>query len=113
MNTLIVDMAMMFYFLFIVAAFFGSFFYASYMISKTGLFLLHSIIAVVISVALGLFALIGWFVFTWGFNEFLFFGGLSFGAGLIVVGVVVLFTLLCVKRKQFLSIYHDETKEHI
>jgi len=107
MNALIADIAMMTYIIFIAAAFIGSYTYGSFMIRKTGLFLLYSIIAVIISLGLGIFAILGWFLFTWGVNEFMFFGGLNFGAGLLVVGEVILFTILCFKRKEMIQTYNE------
>ncbi|MCT8137797.1 hypothetical protein H1D32_08530 [Anaerobacillus sp. CMMVII] len=108
MNSIIMDIAIMLYLFFIVLAFIGSYYYGSYMISKSGYFLLHSIIAVIMSLALGIFALISWIMFSWGTNEHLLFGGLSLGAGFVVVGVLLLVSILCVKRKDLLSIKQVE-----
>jgi hypothetical protein len=47
--------------------------------------------------------MIGWFFFAWGVNEFLFFGGLVLGIGLLVVGEGVLITILLLKRKKWIQ----------
>lgn len=107
MNELIADIAMMTYIIFIVAAFIVSFTYGSFMIRKTGFFLLYAIISVIISLGLGIFALLGWFLFSWGVNEFLFYGGLNMGAGLLVIGEVILFTVLCFKRREMIQTYQE------
>jgi hypothetical protein len=90
----------------LIAATFVSFKYGSTMIRKTGLFLPHALIAGTINLGLGLFAILGWFFFTWGVNEFLFFGGLALGICLVVVEEVVLLTILFFKRKKWIQTYN-------
>ena len=68
MNT--IDIAMTIYSIFMIIATFLSFKYGSAMIRKTGLFLPQALIAGTINLALGIFAIIGWFFITWGVNEF-------------------------------------------
>jgi hypothetical protein len=86
-----------------IFATFLSFKYGSIMIRKTGLFLPQALIAGSINLALGVFAIIGWFFFTWGVNEFLFFGELVLGIGLLVVGEGILITILFLKRKKWIQ----------
>jgi hypothetical protein len=74
-----IDIAMAIYVSVLIAATFVSYKYGSTMIRKTGLFLPQAIIAGTINLSLGLLALLGWSFFTWGVNEFLFFGGLVLG----------------------------------
>lgn len=40
----------------------------------------------------------GWVFFTWGVNEFIIFGGLILGLGLLVVSEAILMTILFFKR---------------
>ncbi|KGP91196.1 hypothetical protein N780_08200 [Pontibacillus chungwhensis BH030062] len=102
-----IDVAMIIYIIFMVVATFVSFKYGSSMIIKTGLFLPQTLIAGTINLALGVFAIIGWFFFAWGVNEFLFFGGLVLGIGLLVVGEAVLITTLFLKRKKWIQNYNE------
>ena len=94
-----IDIAAIMYVVFMAAATFVSFKYGSTMIRKTGLFLPNVLMAGTINLILGVLAITGWFFFTWGVNEFLFFGGLYLGIGLLVIGEVVLMILLLLKRK--------------
>jgi hypothetical protein len=102
-----IDIAMTIYVIFMIMATFLSVIYGSTMIKKTGLFLPQTLIAGTINLALGVFGIIGWFIFSWGVNEFLFFGGLVLGLGLLVGGEVVLFSILFSKRKKWIQIYND------
>lgn len=101
-----IDIAITIYIIFMIVATFVSFKYGSTMIRKTGLFLPKALIAGTINLALGVFAIIGWFFFAWGVNEFLFFGGLVLGIGLLVIGEAVLITTLFLKRKKWIQIYN-------
>ncbi|WP_121661941.1 hypothetical protein [Metabacillus litoralis] len=102
-----IDIAMTIYIIYMIVATFVSFKYGSTMIRKTGLFLPQTLIAGTINLALGVCAIIGWFFFAWGVNEFLFFGGLVLGIGLLVVGEAVLITALFLKRKKWIQIYNE------
>jgi len=103
-----IDIAMTLYIIFMVVATFVSFKYGSIMIRKTGLFIPQAFISGTINLALGVIAIIGWFIFTWGVNEFLFFGGLLLGIGLLAVGEAVLIATLFLKRKKWKQI-HNKT----
>ncbi|GEN35876.1 hypothetical protein [Aneurinibacillus danicus] len=102
-----IDIAMTIYVIFMMIATSISVKYGSTMIKKTGLFLPQTLIAGTINLALGVFGITGWFFFSWKVNEFLFFGGLVLGLGLLVVGEVVLLTVLFLKRKKWMQIYND------
>ncbi|WP_156291865.1 hypothetical protein [Oceanobacillus salinisoli] len=98
-----IDIGITIYVIFMIVAAFVSFKYGSTMIRKTRLFLPQVLIAGTINLALGIFAIIGWFFFSWGVNEFLFFGGLVLGVVLLVVGEAVLITILFLKRKKWIQ----------
>ncbi|KGP91232.1 hypothetical protein N780_08425 [Pontibacillus chungwhensis BH030062] len=102
-----VDSAMTLYILFMIIATFVSFTYGSIMIRKTGLFQQGVLIAGTLNFLLGLGALMGWFFFAGAINEFLLFGGLVLGIGLLIAGEAVLVAILLLKRKKWLQIYHD------
>jgi hypothetical protein len=88
-----IDIAMTIYVIFMIIATFASFKYGSIMIRKTGLFLLQSLIAGTINLALVVFGILGWFFFSCGVNEFLSFGGLA-------LGEAALFAMLFSKRNR-------------
>jgi hypothetical protein len=102
-----IDIAMIIYVIFMLLANFVSFKYGSTMIRKTGLFLPQTLIAGTINLVLGVFVIIGWFFFTWGVDEFLFFGGLVLGIGLLVLGEAILIATLFLKRKKWMQIYNE------
>jgi hypothetical protein len=77
------------------------------MIRKTGLFFPQTLIAGTMNLVLCVFAIIGWFFFAWGVNEFLFFGGLVLGLGLLVVSEAILITTLFLNRKKWVQIYNE------
>ncbi|RBW67482.1 hypothetical protein [Bacillus taeanensis] len=101
------DLAIGAYAIFIIVSFFVSYKYGTFMIKKTGLFFTQVFIAVTINIALGMLALIGWFFYSLGVNEFLFLGGLFLGTALLVITEIVLLILLFVKRKRMLKIFNE------
>lgn len=105
-----IDIVMIIYVIFMIVATLSSIKYGSTMIRKTGLFLPQVLISVSINLALDVLAILGWFLFTWRVNEFLFFGGLVLGIGLLVVGEAVLMTTLFLKRNKWIQIYNDSLK---
>jgi hypothetical protein len=98
-----IDVAMTIYIVFMIATSFVSYKYGSTMIRKTGIFLTQAIIAGTINFTLSLFAIIGWLIFALGVNEFLLFGGLLLGIGLLVVSETTLITILLFKRKKWIQ----------
>lgn len=98
-----IDIAMTIFVVFMIVATIVSYKYGSTMIRKTGMFLPQMLIAGTINFALGGCAIIGWFFFAWGINEFLFFGGLVLGVGLLVVGEAVLIITLFLRRKKWIQ----------
>ncbi|SES17840.1 hypothetical protein SAMN04487944_1224 [Gracilibacillus ureilyticus] len=102
-----IDIVMMIYVTFMILATVISVKYGSAMIKKTGLFLPQTLIAGTVNLVLGVFGIIGWLFYSWGVNEFLFFGGLVSGVGLLVVGEVVLLSILFSRRNKWIQIYHD------
>lgn len=98
-----IDIAMIIYVIFMLVSTFVSVKYGSIMIRKTRHFLPQALIAGTINLGLGVLAIIGWFFFAWGVNEFLFFGGLVLGIGLLVVSEAVLITILFLKRKNWIQ----------
>lgn len=105
-----IDIVMIIYVIFMIVATLSSIKYGSTMIRKTGLFLPQVLISGSINLAIDVLAILGWFFFTWRVNEFLFFGGLVLGIGLLVVGEAVLMTTLFLKRNKWIKIYNDSLK---
>ncbi|MTI79618.1 MAG: hypothetical protein FH758_01865 [Firmicutes bacterium] len=102
------DITVAVYLTFMVIAFFSSYKYGSYMTRKTGWFFPQLFIAGTINIVLGMIATLGWIFFSWGLNEYLFFGGLLLGLRLWVVGEVVLIILLLIRRKQLMKIFNNK-----
>ncbi|WP_332633763.1 hypothetical protein [Halalkalibacter flavus] len=100
------DIAIGIYVSFLIICFFASLKYASFMIKKTGLVLAQSIAAASINLLLGIIAIIGWFCYVWGVNEFLFFGGLVLGIILLITSLVVLSLTLFFRRKVLIKNYN-------
>ncbi|MHC0038860.1 hypothetical protein [Pseudoneobacillus sp. C159] len=96
-----IDFAFAIYLILFGLAFFISYKYGSYLTRKTGLIFPPFFIAGMINFVLGVLTIIGWVFFTWQVNEFLFFGGLVLGVGLLLVGEVILIILLLLRRKSF------------
>jgi hypothetical protein len=97
------DIALTIYVIFTIIAFYVSYKYASVMIRITGLFGAHTFIEMVINLAFGIAAILGWFFHSWSVNEFLFFGGLVLGVGLLLISEVALIITLLLKRKRGLA----------
>ncbi|MFA9558279.1 hypothetical protein ACERII_13305 [Evansella sp. AB-rgal1] len=93
------DIAMVIYISFLFLSFFLSLKYGTVMIRKTGLVLAQSIVAASINLVLGIIAIVGWFFYAWGVNEFLFFGGIVIGVIIIVTSLVVLSLTIFLRRK--------------
>lgn len=104
------DIALIIYIGFMVFAWFISYIFASKMIKKTGLFGSQVFIASAINLCLDVCAIIAWSFFSWSVNEFIFFGGLMLGLGVIVVSEVILLIVLFVKKKQMLQAYNNNAK---
>jgi hypothetical protein len=107
------DIAMVIYIFLMVIAFFISYKYASFMIRKTGLFFAYSFIATMMNFMLLIMCMVGWFLFSWGVNEFLFFGGLYLSIIITLVSEFILFITLLVRRKVMLEIYCNNTQHNI
>ncbi|MBS4539455.1 hypothetical protein GOQ27_13345 [Clostridium sp. D2Q-11] len=101
------DIALMIYIGFMIFAWSIGYIFDSKMIKKTGLFGSQTLIVSVINFSIGFCVILGWFFFSWGVNEFIFFGGLILGIGMLVASQVALLILLLVKKKQMMQIYNN------
>jgi hypothetical protein len=106
------DIALTIYVAFMVISLIICYGFASKMIKKTGLFGTQTIIASTLNLLLGVCAILGWFFFSWRVNEFMFFGGLVLGVGMLVISEAILIIVLFIRRKNFLQTYNSniETK---
>lgn len=104
------DKALLVFIIIFMISFLTSYKYGYYMISRTGLFFAHVMIAGTIHISIGIMALIGWFYFSWGVNAFLLYGGLVLGVGLIAVGEIVLLLMLFIKRKKMMVTFEQSNK---
>ncbi|QKY70725.1 hypothetical protein [Lentibacillus sp. CBA3610] len=93
----------------IVMALAVSYLYGWKMIEMTGWFGSQVFVAGFINLFLWVCAIFGWFLYSWGINEELFFGGLVLGAILLVVSEAALIITLFVRRDKLMEAYHKQT----
>ncbi|MDG5789237.1 hypothetical protein QA612_17395 [Evansella sp. AB-P1] len=101
------DVVMTIYVVLITVAFVISLKFASTTIQKTGTFLPQAIIAGTLNLVFMIAILIGWYLYAWGINEFLFFGGIVLGVGLLILSQITLYIVLFLKRKQWIQTYNN------
>ncbi|SFA94630.1 hypothetical protein SAMN04488072_10476 [Lentibacillus halodurans] len=85
-----------------------SYLYGWKMIEWTGWFGSQTFIASVINLFLGACSMFGWFLYAFGIDEALFFGGLALGGALLVVSESVLIITLYVRRDKLVEAYHEQ-----
>lgn len=105
-----VDRALTIYVAFMVVSLIICYGFGSKMIKKTGVFGAQTIIASTLNLLLGVCAILGWFFFSWGVNEFMFLGGLVLGIGMLVISEAILIIVLFVRRKKMLQTYNSNIK---
>ncbi|HHY74685.1 MAG TPA: hypothetical protein GX497_15945 [Bacillus bacterium] len=101
------DIALAIYVASIVISLIICYVFGSKMIEKTGLFGIQTIIASTLNFLLGICAIVGWFFFSWRINEFMFFGGLLLGVGLLIISEAILIIVLFIRRKKMLQTYNS------
>lgn len=101
------DLALAIYVAFMIVALFISYIFASTMVKRTGLFGPQTFAASIINLFFGICTILGWFVYSWKVNEFMFFGGLMLGFGMLLCSEVILLIVLFVKREQMLQAYNS------
>ncbi|WP_010531383.1 hypothetical protein [Lentibacillus jeotgali] len=101
--------AIIFFILFIIIALAVSYLYGWKMIEMTGLFGSQTFVASIINLFLWVLAVFGWFLYTAGRGEELFFGGLVLGAVLFVLGEAALIITLFLRRERFIETYHEQS----
>lgn len=102
-----VDIAFTIYIVILLISFLIGYKYGSYLIRKTGLFFSPVFIAGTLIIAIDIIAIIGWFNYSWGTNEFPFIIGIFVGLGLMVVSEAVLITILFIKKKHLVQTFND------
>ena len=104
------DIALTIYVAFMVVSLIICYAFGSKMIKKTGLFGTQTIIASTLNLLLGFCGILGWFFFSWRVNEFMFFGGLVLGIGMLAISEAILIIVLFVRRKKMLQTYNSNIK---
>lgn len=100
------DIALFIYVAFMLVSLIICYLFGSKMIEKTGFFGAQIIIAITLNFFLDVCAILGWFFFSWRVNEFLFFGGLVLGIGMLVISEAILILVFFIKRKKILQNYN-------
>ena len=106
------DIALTIYVAFMIISLIICYGFGSKMIKKTGLFGTQTIITSTLNLLLGVCAILVWFFFSWRVNEFMFFGGLVLGIGMLIISEAILIIVLFIRRKKMLQTYNSniETK---
>ncbi|ALX49617.1 hypothetical protein [Lentibacillus amyloliquefaciens] len=102
--------AIIFFILFIIIALAASYLYGWKMIEMTGFFASQAVIASIINLFLWACAVFGWFLYTTGISEELFFGGLVLMGVLLVISEASLIIMLFLQRDKF--IIHRREDSH-
>lgn len=102
------DIALTIYVALMVISLIFSYMFGSKMIKITGLFGTHTIIASTLNLLFGFCAILGWFFYSWRVNEFMFFGGLVLGVGMLVMSEAILIIFLYSRRKTLLQAYNSK-----
>lgn len=102
-----IEVALTIYVVFMVFSLTMSYIFGSKMIKKTGLFGPITIISSILTLLLGVFAIVGWFLYSWRVNEFMFFGGLVLGIVMLVISEAILIIMLFIRRKSMLNTYNS------
>ncbi|MRH43889.1 hypothetical protein GH741_14695 [Aquibacillus halophilus] len=94
------EVAIVIFILFMIFAFFVSYFSALYMIDVMGLFEPNVFVATMINLLQGTSAIFIWFLYSIKISETLFFDGLLFGLTLLIVSEISLIVLLFADREK-------------
>ncbi|MDL4843118.1 hypothetical protein [Aquibacillus rhizosphaerae] len=93
--------AIVLFIMFMIAAFFVSYFAARYMIKDTGLFKESVIFATMLNVLHGVVAIFSWFFYSIDISESLFINGLLMGLALLILSELTLVGIITLKRKDY------------
>ncbi|WP_246202480.1 hypothetical protein [Virgibacillus doumboii] len=105
------NLAIFLYVLFMIISLAVSYLYGWKVIEMTGLFVSQTFIASVINLFMGVCAIFGWFLYSWGVNEALFFGGLVLGLILLAVSEIALIVTLYLQREKLTGKFHEQMEQ--
>lgn len=86
-----------------------SYLYGWKTIEESGYVASQIAIAGIIHLFLWTCTVFGWFLYAFNIGRGLFFGGLVLSAALFAVSEAALITLLMIRRKKWLAVYHERT----
>jgi hypothetical protein len=96
------DLNIIFYMLFLLTGLPLSYRYSVFMVKHTGMVLPHFFISVMINLCIGVLGIIGWIYYAPKISIHFILGGIYLGAGITVLSILILITLLLIKRKVLL-----------
>ncbi|UFT98363.1 hypothetical protein KO561_14290 [Radiobacillus kanasensis] len=102
-----IDFAVLVYVVYMIATTFGSYKYGAFMIRKTGILGSQIVVAGAINLVIGILGIVGWSLFSWGVNEFLYVLGIALGIALLFVGELILVIIFLLRRKKLLQDYEN------
>lgn len=97
------DLNIIFYILFLLSGFPVSYRYAVFMVKHTGMIIPHYFISLMINLCFGILGIVGWIFFAPKISIYFTLGGIYLGAGVTALSLIILFTLLLIKRKALLQ----------
>lgn len=97
------DLNIIFYTLFLLSGLPISYKYAAFMVKHTGMVVPHFFISLMLNLCVGVLGIVGWIFFAPKISIYFTLGGIYLGAGITVLSLLLLLTLLLYKRKALLQ----------
>lgn len=97
------DLNIIFYSLFLLSGFPISYKYAVFMVKHTGMIIPHYFISLMINLCIGVLGIIGWIYFVPKISIHFTLGGIYLGSGITALSLLILLTMLIIKRKSLLK----------
>jgi hypothetical protein len=101
------DLNIIFYTLFLLTGLPLSYRYAVFMVKHSGMIIPHFFISVMLNLCICVLGIIGWIYFAPTISVPFTLGGIYLGAGITVLSLLLLITLLVIKRKALLRNFEN------
>jgi ABC-type sulfate transport system permease component len=97
------DLNIIFYILFLVSGLPLSYKYAVFMVKHTGMVVPHFFIGMMLNLCVGILGIVGWIFFAPKISIYFTLGGIYLGTGITALSLLLLITMLLLKRKTLLK----------
>ncbi|MCM3719027.1 hypothetical protein [Fictibacillus phosphorivorans] len=97
------DLNIIFYIIFLLSGLPLSYKYAVFMVKHTGMVIPHFFISLMMNLCVGTLGIIGWIFYAPKISLYFTLGGIYLGAWITAISLILLFTVLLVKRKALLK----------